>query len=283
MSQLLRQMRMKSNILKMKKIKKVFGSLTLITALCLLFIGGCNKDDTPIHEISYDLQVEDVLGVTGKVTFTEFESGTTTIDVMLINSPVGTYATMLYSNTALEKGPTVLTLQPVDESGESSTIITMMNYNQLIAFDGHIKVLKSTDPDVILAICDIGGNAVTPNKKSYLLNTVDVYGVSGNALFEQRVNGNTLVTLTLTGMIAGETYPSTINLGSIASMGGGPVVKTLSNVNGTSGIGYTNIRKLDSDIDISYDNWLVYDGYINVYKTSVDLNNIISQGDIGSN
>lgn len=267
----------------MKKIKKVLGNLTIITAVFLLFTVGCNKDDKPINETSYDLQVEDVLGVTGEVTFTEFESGTTTIDVMLNNSPVGTYATSLCSNTALEKGPSVIALQPVDESGESSTIITTMNYNQLIAYDGHIRVLKSTNPDVILAMCDIGGNALTTNKKSYVLNTVGVYGVSGNALFEQRVNGNTLVTLTLTGMIAGETYPSTINLGSIASMGGGPVIKTLTNVNGTSGKGYTNIRKLDSGIDITFDNWLVYDGYINVYQSSANLTNVISQGDIGSN
>jgi hypothetical protein len=158
-----------------------------------------------------------------------------------------------------------------------------MSYNQLIAFDGHIKVLKSAIPEVILAMGDIGGNVITTSKQTYTLNLAGIYGVSGTAMFEKRVNQNTLVTVSLTGTIAGASYPSTINLGSIASVGGGPIVKTLNNVNGTSGYGYTNIRKLDSGITITYDNWLVYDGYLNVYQTSANIENIITQGDIGSN
>jgi len=57
----------------------------------------------------------------------------------------------------------------------------------------------------------------------------------------------------------------------------------LSNVNGTTGKGYTNIRKLDSGMVITYDNWLLYSGYINIYQTSVSLANIICHGNIGSN
>jgi hypothetical protein len=41
--------------------------------------------------------------------------------------------------------------------------------------------------------------------------------------------------------------------------------------------------KLNIDLNITYANWLTYDGYINVYQTSVDFVNIISQGDIGAN
>jgi hypothetical protein len=159
-----------------------------------------------------------------------------------------------------------------------------MTYAQLIAYDGFVKVVKSSsEPDVILAQGDIGGNVITSTNISYTLDTIGVYLVTGTVLFEKRANGSTLVTISLSGTIAGETYPATTNLGSIASIGGGPVVKTLNNVDGTTGKSYTNIQKLNSGIDITYDNWLVYDGYINIYQTSVNINNIICHGNIGSN
>ncbi|MDP2891327.1 MAG: hypothetical protein Q8P34_20475 [Bacteroidota bacterium] len=64
----------------------------------------------------------------------------------------------------------------------------------------------------------------------------------------------------LIGTISGESYPATINLGSIASVDDGTIRKTLGDVNGTTGKSYTNIRKLDSGTDITYENWLVYVG-----------------------
>jgi hypothetical protein len=123
---------------------------------------------------------------------------------------------------------------------------------------------------------------MTTTNKTYPMLIMGAYGVSGNALFEKRVNGNTLLTITLTGVIAGNSYPATINLGSVASVGGGPIVETLSNVDGTTGKSYTNIRSLDKGTAITYDDWLVYDGYINIYQLSV-LGTIISHGNIGSN
>ena len=58
---------------------------------------------------------------------------------------------------------------------------------------------------------------------------------------------------------------------------------TLNNVTGTTGKSYTNIRKLDNELAIAYDNLLVYAGYINIYQASVGFNNIICHGNIGSN
>ena len=97
------------------------------------------------------------------------------------------------------------------------------------------------------------------------------------------MNGKTLLTISLAGTIGGDAYPATINLGSIASVGGGPVVKVLNYVDGATGKSYTNIRKLESGTDITYDNWLVYDGYINIYQTKAQPGNIICHGNIGSN
>lgn len=273
----------------MTNTRKVITAGTMLTVLfILIFTMGCKKDEDPEpippRTTSYDLLVQDVLGVTGKATFTETSDTKATISISLTGAEPGTHPAALHNNSAIEGGSVVVTLNPVDATGKSSTEVTTLTYSQLIAYDGFIQVQKSnTEPDVILAQGDIGGNVITATNKTYSLDTIGSFGVSGTALFEKRVNGNTLLTISLTGAIPGELYPATINLGSIESVGGGPVVRTLNHVDGTNGKGYTNIRKLDSGIAITYDNWLVYDGYINVYQISVNINNIICHGNIGSN
>jgi hypothetical protein len=260
----------------------------LISIIVLVSVSGCSKDEAPApippRTSTYNLLVKDILGVTGKATFTETSIGLATIDIALTGAPSGTHPAELCMNSAVEGGLVVLTLNPVDATGKSSTDVNTMTYTQLIAYDGFIHVLKSSaEPDVILAQGDIGGNVITTTNKTYTLDTIGSFGVSGTALFEKRVNGNTLLTITLSGAIAGELYPATINLGSIQTVGGGPVVKALNNVDGTTGKGYTNIRRLDSGIAITYDNWLVYDGYLNIYQSTVNLGTIICHGNIGSN
>jgi hypothetical protein len=267
-----------------KKTGKLITALTMVMALvALMSVVGCDKDDETGSEKSYDLKVQDILGVTGTAAFIE-TGNSVTISIVLLNAPAGEHPAELCMNTVAEGGTVVLTLNPVDASGKSSTKVTTMTYSQLVAFDGFIKVMKSSvEPLVILAQGDIGGNVITDTNMTYALDTIQPYGVWGTALFEKRENGNTLVTLSLDGTIAGEVYPATINLSSISTIGGGPVTKTLSNVNGTTGKSFTTIRKLNNNSDITYTNWLVYDGYINIYQTSVEFDNIISQGNIGSN
>lgn len=267
----------------MLRKRKVFTLLMLMmTTGIMLITSGC--EDEPAQTTSYNLMVKDVLGVSGTVSFTESTSTSAIIDIVLVNAPAGTHPANLYMNSAFENGSIAIALNPVDASGKSSTAVTAMNYFELIAYDGHIKVLSSiAQPNVILAQADIGGNKITDTKKYFTLNMVDESGVSGTALFEKRLNGNTFLTISLTGGISGDSYPATINLGSVASVGGGPVMKTLSNVNGTTGKSYSNIQKLDGGTNITYDNWLVYLGYINIYQSYVATANIICQGDIGSN
>ena len=272
----------------MSNTKKTVSILTVITAsIFMMVLGGCKKDDPatpPARQTSYNLKAKDVLGVTGIVTFTETSNTTTTVSITLTGAPSGIHPAEICMNSAIEGGAVSIALNSVDATGHGSTAITAMTYSQLVVYDGFLKVLKSAaEPGVILAQGDIGGNVITSTNKTYILDTIGTFGVSGTALFEKRVNGNTLVTISLIGAIVGDVYPATINLGSIASIGGGPVVKVLNNVDGTTGKSYTNIRKLDSGTVITYDNWLVYDGYINIYQTAVSPGNIICHGNIGSN
>jgi hypothetical protein len=256
----------------------------LLAIIAVTAVSGCQKDDDPRAETSYDLHVQNVLGVAGTATFIETKNNSTTIDIVLFGAPSGVHPAELRMNSAVEGGAVVVNLNPVDATGKSSTLVPSMSYSQLIDFDGFIQVLKSSsEPDILLVKGDIGGNVLTDVNVSYSLSNLGTFGVSGNALFEKRKNGNTLVTLDLDGTIAGEVYPATINLSSVATIGGGPVTKTLSSVNGTTGKSHTNIRNLDGGMDITYDNWLVYNGYINIYQTAAVFDNIISQGNMGSN
>jgi len=268
----------------MIKTSKFTTAFTLLfSVIILITLSSCQPEEVPARKTTYTLNVQDVLGVTGTATFIESDNYVT-IDLVLFGAPAGNHPAQLCMSTFAEGGAVVVNLNPVNESGKSSTLITSMTYNQLVDYDGYIQVMKSAyEPHVILAQGDIGGNLITATRISYPLSTIQPFAVSGTALFEKRKNGNSLVTISLSGTIAGEEYPATINLSSVATVGGGPITKTLNNVNGTTGKSYTTIRKLDGGLNITYDNWLVYNGYINVYQTLAVFSKIITQGNIGSN
>jgi len=260
--------------------------LIIIPLFFMILLGSGCKDEVilPARKTTYDLVVKDFLGVTGTVTFTEESSTAMIIDIQLTGIPAGSHPASVCANSAIEGGTTIIVLNPVDQTGKSSTLTNTMSYNQLIVYDGFVQVqLSNLEPTKIVAIADIGGNVLTTTKITYPLSTIESYGITGSALFEKRLNGNTLVTLTMNGLLPNTYYPASINVGSIGTIGGGGIMKTLQNVNGNTGKSYTTIRSLDNNLAITYDNWLVYVGYINVYHTAPNYLNIISQGNIGGN
>jgi len=267
----------------MYRERKVRTVLTMFLLGIVLLFSGCTKDTVNLKTTTYGLKATDVLGVMGTVSFIQTTPTETTINISLTGAPAGTHPAQLCLNTVVEGGSVMLILNPVGVDGTCSTVVTKISYAQLIAYNGYIRVIQSDqDANVILAEGDIGGNELTSASKTYPLTTVGTYGVTGNALFEKRLNGNTLVTITLNGVLAGNTYDASINLGSIASVGGGPIVKTLGTVDGTTGKSYTDISELNSNLAITYANWLVYDGYINIY-TNANEGTVICNGNIGSN
>ena len=258
-------------------MKKENLVILLVLFIVLAFtLSSCKKDDPVAAQTTYALAVKDELGVSGTATFIETSNTTTTINIVLNGSPSGTHPAELSIGSAVENGKAAFVLNPVDGTGKSSTVVNSP-YKDLIEYDGSIKVTKSSlEPTIILAIGDIGGNVLTTTKKSYTLQKVGTFGVSGTALFEKRTNGNTLLTISLTGTISGEVYPATINIGSVSTVGGGDTKMTLNEVDGSTGKSYTNIKKLDSNTPIKYEDWLVYVGYINIYQKAPLFVNILS-------
>lgn len=264
--------------MKMKFISSIAVVLLMLIAV------SCEETVIPAEKSTYNLEVRDLLGVSGTVTFTETSSTTVTVDINLTGVPAGTHPAEICSNSAVEGGASLVVLTPVNSEGKSTTLTSAITYQQIIALDGFVQVYVGGEmPVEILAIGDIGGNVLTTTEISYPLSTVESFGITGTALFQKRTNGNTLVTLTMDGLLSNTYYPATINVGSIGTVGGGGIKKILNDVNGDTGMSFTNIRKLNNEVPITYDNWLVYVGYINVYHTQIGNANIISQGNIGAN
>lgn len=271
----------------MKITKNKIGTgLALLAITLTMMVGGCKKDAAPQAKTTYQLPVKDQLGVSGTVTFTQVSSTITVVDITVTGADATSHPAHIHNNSAVEGGSIAISLNDV-VNGKSSTTVTaldngtIISYNQLIAFDGYVNVHESsTNLTTIIAQGDIGGNALTSTSKSYALDTVGVFGVSGTALFSKRVNGNTLVSIVVSGAIAGNSYPTAIHLGSVTTVGGGPVTKTLNSVDGT-GKSFSTIRTLDDGTPATYDNLMVYDGYIAILQSAVSPVTVC-QGNIGT-
>jgi len=270
--------------------KNFFAAFSILTLLFVFLATGCKKDDdddTPLAQTSYDMKVKDVLGITGTVIFYK-RTNSTTVEITLNGVSSDNHPAHIHLNSAVETGGISITLNPVDATGKSATSVTMLDnntpitYEDLLVFDGYINVHESaSNLGVIISQGDIGANKLTGASKSYNLTTVDSSGVAGTVLFEKRNSNKTLVTISLDGTITGGTHPAEIHLGDVNTVGGGPVVVTLNSVDGATGKSYSNIRNLINGTAITYDDWVVYDGYVNVLESLANPSSILCQGNIG--
>lgn len=264
--------------------------IALLAIIISSGLSSCTEDEPlVVASTSYDLQVVDQLGIAGTVTFTETSPMITTVVIEMTGADNTSHPAHIHLGAAVEGGDVSITLNPVINGRSSTEVIRLNNnasvsYAQLIAFDGHLNVHQSTsEMSTIIGQSDIGGNKLTANSISYTLGEFGASGVSGTAVFAKRENGIALVTISLNGTLANGIHPAAIHIGSVATVGGGPVTKTLNPVNGVTGKSYTNLRMLDDSTPISYDNVLAYDGYLAIHEANILMEVVLCQGNIGSN
>jgi uncharacterized lipoprotein YbaY len=284
----------------MEKMKSKNRIVKIAGVACLLItiLSSCKKSEdnvtpTPIPIVitdpmitGYALNVKDELGVTGVVSFSEKSSGSaeSIVTIQLMGAPLGTHPAHIHVNSAIESGGIAYSLNSVDSTGKSTTVLSVP-YSTLVNFDGYVNVhLSNAAIGTIIAQGDIGGNALTGDAKKFTLVQDSTSGISGNAKFEKRKNGNTLITIDLTtgGLLPIGTYPAHINLGSVSTIGTPYNKKTLQPVNNATRKSITNIRTLDDSTPITFANWLVYDGFITIHDSN-DNANVIAIGNIGAN
>ena len=239
---------------------------------------------------TYSLSEMAVPGINGEVVFSERVNGEALAVITLEGTPDGgEHPAHIHMNTAAEGGGIVYTFNPVNgTTGMSKSNVatldddTPFGYEDVLAYDGYINVhLSANELSTIVAQGDIGENELTGTTKTYPLSEMAVDGISGEVVFSERLNGEALAVITLTGTPEGGEHPAHIHMNSAAE--GGGIVYTFNPVNGTTGISKSNVAALDDETSFGYEDLLVYDGYINVHLSAEALETIVAQGNIGSN
>ena len=92
--------------------------------------------------------------------------------------------------------------------------------------------------------------------------------------------GETLATVTITGASDATDHPNHIHKNSAAE--GGSIIIDFNNVNGTSGIGVTNIEQKNNDDPVSYQDLLTLNAHIRMHNSDANFASV-AEGDIGSN
>lgn len=267
--------------------------IVAILMMPFLVLTSCSSDDnnTTTSNASKTYQLNSVSNpdISGTAKFIQNEDGSITVELSLAGTTAGNmHPAHIHVNTALEGGGIAVTLEPVDgATGTSTTTFTELDnttavtYAEMVDFDGYINVhLSAADLGTLVAQGDIGQNELTGTSITYALNEVNASGVSGTAVFAQRVNEETLITLSLTGTVLGTDHVTHIHDGSVATAPGAIAI-TLTTVDGESGISFTNVSQKDDNSPITYTELLIFPGYINIHASETDLA-VVAQGDIGS-
>lgn len=263
---------------------------------CLVII-GCKNDDDFDYDLSefagqsvfYDLNSVSNPDLDGTAEFVPKADGSTEVRILLSDVTSGSHPAHIHMNSAIEGGDIIIDLTPVDGASRLSVTNitatkagTAISFEELNNIDGYINVHESADNlGTLLAQGDIGQNILTGESKEYDLATKDVEGIEGTALFEERVSGETLITLELEGTPDGGMHPAHIH--NNTALASGSIAVDLATVNGTTGMSQINVAALKDGTAVSYDELLDFDGYINVHLSAADLGTIVAQGDIGQN
>jgi len=175
-------------------------------------------------------------GINGAVKFEERESGVTLITLTVEGTADGVdHPAHIHNNSAIEGGAIVISLSNISGSiGLSATDISIMDdgteisFGELIDFNGHIVIHRNISDFTMVASGDIGPNMFTGESEEYSIISVSSENVSGVALFEERRNGTTLVTLTIEGTNSGVDHPAHIHFNS--ALKGGSININFNNV-----------------------------------------------------
>lgn len=195
---------------------------------------------------------------------------------------------------ASEEGGTEL------ETSQGSTLTLSTNDDGAILVNDAVAI-SGSEEEVVAATNITASNGVVhaietvllppeaPENATYTLSEVDGSGVSGSAIFTRVSDAETEVTLNVMGDAVVGNHPSHIHMGTSGS--GGPIVITLESVN-AEGVSVTTVTKFDdteedgsttTGEDVTYEELLEYNGYINVHESPDNLANIISTTNIGAN
>ncbi len=164
-----------------------------------------------------------------------------------------------------------------------------MNFKNKLMKSQFLKILtlaivfascSSDDENLIIDENEIIETPFVGDSKVYSLMSVSNSSISGTATFRMNEDNSTTIELEINGA-SNVAHPAHIHFNTAAE--GGDIAISLTDVDGASGRSTTTFSALDDGTGITYDELLLFNGYINVHESADDLGTVISQGDIGQN
>ncbi|MEJ1222651.1 hypothetical protein [Sediminicola sp. 1XM1-17] len=138
--------------------------------LLAIIASGCGKDDATeviLAKNVFALSPVADSKISGNVSFVKYEDGRTEVILQINNSSEDIHPAFIYANSLAEGGPVALTLAPIEcDCEESITVVSKwdngspVSYEDLINFDGHLKIHQNKDHlEIVIAQGNIGANA----------------------------------------------------------------------------------------------------------------------------
>lgn len=123
----------------------------------------------------------------------------------------------------------------------------------------------------------------TGNEMVYPLQAGSVYQISGTATFKERKDGNTSITIALTGTEGSIEHPVHLHLGDISAPGA-EVAALLNPVLGSTGKSETTFTMLADETAVSYKQLVDLNACIKIHlaASGPDRDIILAGGNIGS-
>ncbi|SEM13255.1 hypothetical protein SAMN04487910_4224 [Aquimarina amphilecti] len=155
-------------------------NLILLLFTVVLFCSSCNNDDdnqTTIKE--FTIEESNNSGISGSIFFTK-SAASLSDDIFIISVQLtgaeleASYTANIYNNSLSNGGDIAFPLDNFYNLGNSNLMVSstthhssnqiiiedeVLNYQELIGFDGHIKIFNEDDPSIVVAEGNIGSNA----------------------------------------------------------------------------------------------------------------------------
>lgn len=270
------------------------------------------------RRIRYDLEAQSNSGaisdgVGGTVTFWEAGGNQTLVTLALDDGPTGasvSHPAHIHSGSASEGGPIEIYLSPLDgtnineANGGTSARLVDRPFDELVGFDGYVNIHESVaNPGNVVSQGNIGANATgtlgaglrlvdNPQTMTYELTAQSnegaiPNGVPGQVEFRELTPEMTLATVRLDpdddgefedGSTQGTLSEATVSHPAhIHDAESGGIQIYLSPVDGSD-----PAARSSQIIDRSFDALTGLEAYVNVHESAANLQNVVSQGDIGA-
>ena len=158
-----------------------------------------------------------------------------------------------------------------------NAFITTMKKYQLVflaVFAGAIASCKEDDADPAV---------LTGESVSYpLFSGAEEWGYEGEAVFAERADGFTLITISLSGPAGTSLFPAHLHEGAYSHEA--DMAAMLNPVDAATGKSETLLKQLANGEPVGYSGLIVFNGHIKVHLGDGDDKNVIlAYGNIGSN